>query len=320
MHRHLIAAAITLFFLAMMVLLVKNEILPTLNTGDGIPVSTRQLADEWTGKDEWAALSVNGRPVGALRTVAQRDGTGYHAFLKLVLEGGPVSGKIETAALLNERLELEQLHVTATVPGAETAALELAGLVEHQTLRLRLSSATGVKYQQVDLPRPITMNFAADPFMSGSQMVPGETYALDVYDPVWGMQAGRMKLTLAGTQRATLNGVPFDARIVEAEMGTATTKIWLDQRGDPFRREIRVPLGGGSTSRNEKGAEVPQIVVRLDRIDSPEEMVKYAELRNLPDPPAFQPEDLRGEDSGEPLQALGILPMLVKGSFGNLNK
>jgi hypothetical protein len=317
MLRHLIAVLIVVFFGVMMTSLMRRHVLPTLDRAGGIRLSPSALAEEWAGRDEWTALQVGGRKVGALRTVVQAaEGgrAGYDGFLKFALDGNPAPATLESAARLNERLEIEQIVVQARLAGTEQPALELAGLVQGRQLLVRLSSPTGVKYQQLELPRPITMNFAADPFMASGMLEPGKTYSLDVYDPLWGMQAGRLKMTLAGTRRLHWRGQTFESRIVEAEMGTVKSRIWLDWRGDPLRREIMVPLGAGG-ARAQEGDGAAQLTVMLERIDEPEEMIRHAELRTLPPVPDLLPADMRGENTGEPLQSLGLLPLLMKGSL-----
>lgn len=318
MLRHLIAILIVVFFGVMMTSLMRRHVLPTLERGGGIRLSPSALAEEWAGRDEWTSLLVGGRKVGALRTVVQAgEHGGYDGFLKLALDGSPAPGTVESAARLNDRLEIEQIVVQVRFGESGPPALELAGLVQGRQLQMRLSSPTGVKYQQLELPRPITMNFAADPFMASGMLEPGKTYTLDVYDPLWGMQAGRMKMTLAGTRRLHWRGQTFESKIVEAEMGTVKSRIWLDWRGDPLRREIMVPLGAGG-QRPQEGEESPQLTVTLERLDEPEEMIRHAALRTLPSVPDLQPADMRGENTGEPLQSLGLLPLLMKGGLAGM--
>lgn len=309
MARRLSSLLSILFFAAMMSLLVRDHIWPMFSGGGAIAVSTAEIADIWAGKDEWMTVEVNGASIGAIRNIVQRTPDGYHAFMKAVLEGPLVGGAtISASGLLNTRLELEQIRVTLERPGMERPALELGGLVERNSLLLKLESPSGIRFSEVSLPRPITLNSAADPLMARGKLTAGETYAVDVYDPLWGMRAGRMRFSLKGLETVDTGFERLEATVVEAEMDSITTRVWLDAADEAVRREFRLRAGGG------EGDAGQSLVVRLDRLSAPEKHPKFQALRDLPSLPEYQSADLRGENRGSPLQALGLLPMMLQGA------
>lgn len=315
MLRHFSTLAILAFFVAMMTLLTRDHIMPWIERGDAIPVSMAQVIDAWTGQDEYLHVSVNGRRVGHVRNVNSRridGGDGFESFTTFELAGAGLQARLVSTTLANERLELEQVRLAAYLGGHDEAAIELAGLVHQGTLHLRLESNTGVRYHQMRLREPITMNFAVEPFMASNEMTPGERYAMHIFDPLFGTQSGRLTLEMTGRRQIFVDQERVDATVVEARLQGALMTIYLDENRIPVRREVR--LGGGPQTQ---AASMPEIVLQLDLAGPRSELRSLESLQQLPDPPDYTIEDFRGVDSGEPVGALGLFPMTLR--EGSLN-
>lgn len=309
--RHLLSIAITAFFATMMFLLGRDHVLPGLEYGDSTTVSGAQLADQWVDTDEWNALTFNGTPIGTMRQAVERRGTGFVASMKTVVRSGFVTAELETAASLNERMELQTISMRLS---AGERSVDLDGAFRGRDLYMRLHSATGTKYTHLVLREVPTLNASADALFAGRMMSPGDSYLLDVYDPVWGGQAGKMRISMVGEETIDTDKGPVQARMAEAVMQKIRMRVWLDDLGKPLRREYSYI----AQNRRDGGPAGPTFSLRMDRLpETARRDPKYADLIALPEPPTLAVADLQGENTGEPLQTFGFLPMLLRSQMKN---
>jgi len=316
--RTLYPLAVLVFFGVMMTLLARDHVLPDLRGEEGSRLSAAMLADQWTGRDEWARVSLGRAPVGVLHTTSYREGDTFASAMQLRLDSTLVKGDVRAVATANERLELEAIHVVLDFSAYGIKPAEVSGLVVGGELLLKLETGDGVRHTQVPLKRPLTLNTAADSLLASEQMVAGETYFVDVYDPLWGMQPGRLRMVMTGEERIPVGDALVPTRRVEATMGNVVTRVWTDRQGRQVRREI----GFGTPEDNEqRGGGIPMPFtggprITLDLLDSREAVAAHPELAGLPPLPRFSADDLRGRDTGEPLESFGLLPVIVRGRFG----
>ncbi|MBI5153599.1 hypothetical protein HZA57_00040 [Candidatus Poribacteria bacterium] len=312
MGRVIQGSATVLFFALMMSLLARDYLVPALRHGNATPVNTALLADQFVGTDDWMRLSLNGTEVGAMRTLSFPDSGGYATAMKLVLESPFLTGSVTTAGRLNERLELQQLVAVADFGQLRSGPIEVAGKTEGRQLYLRLQSPSGRRFTRIALRAPISMGAAANPLLAGNNMTAGETYSIDVYDPLWGMQAGKLRMTLAGLEVIEVEGRKHQTRRIETTLGQVVGKTWADANGIEWRREIRFAVAG------EEGAPAPTggaglPALMMERMSPEAGQKDYPMLMELPELPEWTTAELRGTDEGEPLGALGILPALLRG-------
>ncbi len=313
MTRHLITAISIGFFLLMMTLLTRDHIVPMLEYGDATMVSGAQLAESWSGTDEWMTLSFNGQRIGGMRQSVTKFPDGFVATGRTLIRAGFVRASLETAASMNERLELEQVRMALRL--GDGKEIELAGLVEQTTLHLRLESDTGVRHTRIPLREAPTLNISSDALFAGRMMKTGESYLMDVYDPLWGMQAGKMRVAMIGTEEIETETGTVEARIAEAAMQNIRMRIWLDELELPLRREISY-TPNAARRRADAGEARSAFVLRMDRMSEKEKAAAFFEsLHDEPPAPDFSPDDFQGEDRGEPLEASGLLPLLFRSQF-----
>ncbi|MCB2156119.1 hypothetical protein KQI84_14680 [bacterium] len=309
----------------MMSLLFVDHILPTLASGDSTPINTTMLAEQWTGQDDWMELTVNDVPVGVMRLTGGTMGEGYASTAEVLLGASDIlSGTMEMSALLNSHLELTQFVARLNFEDHGIPPLELAGMVEGKELLLRLKSPNGARFHSIDLRHPITLATASDPLMEGSSMRPGETYTVDVYDPLWGMQAGKLHMKVTGVDFIRIRGHAREAKRIESRLGNVVSKVWVDTRREEIlQREIQLaPLNIENRSDSEDGEESklvslgPKLV--MTTIDPIEAAHSFPELAATPDLPDLTPDEMRGEDYGEPLDGFGMLSLLLRGNLSDL--
>jgi len=317
MIRHATAILILAFFTVMMTLLVRDHVLPRLEHGSSSLVSGAQLAEVWNGTDEWMSLYFNGAPVGAMRQRVSRTETGYLAQGRTMLRAGFLAADLVTVATLNERLEITRFKVSFDT-GADDP-LELAGVVEGLAMNLRLKSPTGVRFTRTSLKQPPTLNISSDALFASRMMRDGQSYLMDVYDPLWGMNAGTMRIAMIGTESIEVDGETYDVKMAEAAMQNIRMRIWLDDVEVPLRREISWVPSRGHRGRAGDREVQPSFVLRLDRImDEDQSLPRLEPLWHLPEAPDLTIDKVRGKNRGEPLDAFGLLPILLKSRFESL--
>jgi len=298
MTRHLLSIAIVLFFGAMMTFLARDHIIPMVEYGDATTVSGAQLSDTWSGIDEWSRVSFNNAPIGIMRQVVTQTGEGYAASVEAIIETPFLEASVHGSAVMNDRLELEEFIMNLT-KGNGKDAMQLAGLVTGGTLYLRLKSPTGMQFTDIRLSDPITLNLTADALMSSAMLRPGESYLMDVYDPLWGMDAGKMRVTMVGDETITLPGGSTETIRVETAMSKIRMVVWLDpETRQPVRREVSYERGRRDSGQSFGG--LARLALSMTRIPLDQRSrEEYAELRTQIDPPDLELDEMRGENQGD---------------------
>ncbi len=320
MTRHLIAAAIMLFFAVMMTFLVRDQIIPRWEYGDSTHVSNAQIADVWSGTDEWNRLYLNGQEIGVLNQSAkQLDDGGFLTTMMVNVRAGWIQAKLESVATLNPQLQLDQIRL-ALDTGGQDKTLELAGRTDQHNLFLRLSSPTGTKYTQLALKTPITLNITADAFMKNVAMEQGKSYLMDIYDPIWRSQAGKMSVTKIGEEEIEVDGKMVRAMQIEATMSNMRSRIWIDEKQEPVKREIEMFTSRLPRKDSPRVNAAPRINLVMIRITDLEELNQLKKSLDEPEPPRYEYDELKGENTGEPLEAFGLLPMLIKNQMNSLKQ
>jgi hypothetical protein len=289
-----------------------DYLLPRWALGDATPLSTASVLDTYNGTDEWLRVRLNGIPVGDMRVIVEPSTTheGFVGWLILDIQSPLLRARLESTSVLNPRLEMEQVQVNVRWTGDEKADVELAGLVHQRRLLTRIVTATSVLHRELPLQRPLTMNFAADQVLTSSAIQAGQTYAIDLFDPVWGLAAGRMRVKLASAENIEVAGRSIRTRVIEATLPTGMMRVWINDRDQIVRRAVS--LGKPDDEPGTTSSLVSGIEIRLDQM-TPEEITRAVpRLSNLPDPPNLSPSDLRGSDQGDLLESVGLLPLILR--------
>ncbi|MEQ8822483.1 MAG: hypothetical protein RLY93_19785 [Sumerlaeia bacterium] len=314
------------FFAVMMTLLARDYLIPEFTDDGATAVSTDMLADQWFGQDDWYRIYLNGSPIGAMRTTTMNSPEeGFGAIMQLALQNGPVKGKLETATLLDDRLQLRQVSAAVQMPFLGQVTLAGAVTDNNNAIRLRLKSDEGVRYTELALGGPVTVPASMDPLFVGDAMVVGQTYKMDVYDPVFGNAAGRMTFEVAAIEdmRGEDGKYYRGLKRIDARMQNIETRYWVTDEGVVVQRQIRLVPANGNKKKDEVDDETDtglgSFRITMKRLDPVMAAVEYADLRTLPELPDYELSELQGEDEGEPLGRFSLIGLLLKGkaeSFG----
>jgi hypothetical protein len=325
--RTLQSAAITLFFLAMMALLVRDHVIPSLSRGTGIDVDRRVLADSWSNQDDWMRIKLGGQALGALRTTAEGEsGTeNYTMTSHLDLQAGFLKARLLSASRLNKNLELQTVKVRVCyttmggkllspeeldAPELPAKALELVGLVEGNVARFRVRRDESVQYFEQRLARPVTLADSVTPILRGQMLTKGVDYAIDVYDPMFGNNAGKLTVNYLRDEEEQLDGEPETMKKVQLKYQNSRMLLTVDTNGNVVRREIPLIAPSQASSTNEVD-KVPTLV--LERVKTADARRDYPELEYVPDPPTLTAADVTGVSKGELLKGVNLFSVIAPG-------
>lgn len=321
---------IVAFFAAMMTLLFRDHVIPSLTRSPGVEVDRRILTDSWANQDDWMEIRLGGMVLGAMRTVAeQEDDESYTVYGHLELRGGFVRGRLISSARLNPRLEVESARMAAHLPtgGGELAtgedlagpelpegAIELLALLRGQRMNVRISRGDAVNFLSESLPRPVTVADSINPILRGEMLSEGVVYSTDLYDPFFGGGAGQAQLEWVNTaKRIGDDGEEEEVREVELRVAGSKTTLFVDQNGNIIRREIPLMTGAGVGA----GADAVPRLVLLHR--QPQQMQEeYPGLLFLPEHPPISPGEVTGTNRGEVFRGLSLFSLVGDNLTGRL--
>lgn len=320
---------ITLFFLVMMGLLLRDHVIPSLTRGEGVEVDRRVLADSWANQDDWMVIRLGNEEIGALRTTAEEDSRSsarrvYTVTSNLELRTRLIRGRVLSAARLNGNLELQALRVRAHFPGLGAkplaakdldaqelprGAFELSGLVDGLNARFSLRKDDAVQFFQQHLARSVTMVDSITPVLRAQMLNKGVDYTIDVYDPLYGNNSGKMLLTYVDDVVESIDGTPQSVRKVELRFASSRMTLLVDSVGNVLRREI--PLLAPTQAGQSAGGSVPVLV--LERLDRAVARAKYPELVYTPETPQVTARDVQGENRGDVIKGINIFSLIGSG-------
>lgn len=331
MLRILQSIVVTAFFGVMMFLLARDHVLPNWNRGEGIEVDRAVLADSWANQDEFMEIRLGDQVLGAVRTTAERESAedAYSGTTHLKIGTGVFNARLMAAMRMNRRLELEHGRVRVNVPPlggrlltpaeleAETLprdSYEMLAMVEGADLAVLLRSQTGVRHLAQRLARPITIADSITPILSGRMLTRNVVYAIDIYDPFFGTNAGKAELEWVGEEMRVIDGEVTTVRQVELRANRATIRIFVDKDGRVLKREIPLLAPGPTAATAAAGTTDPNApVISLVRMEPMAARAKYPDLEHVPTLVTVSRADVTGKDSGELLKGFGLFSLLGRG-------
>ncbi len=326
---------VTGFFLTMAFFLFRDHIMPDWTKGDGIEIDRSVLTDAWSNEDEWLDVSLGDYKLGGYRTVTEYEElenyylTASHIQLDLPF----LKGRLISSARMNRNLELESYRIRLNIPptgkepmsGQELDSFtdqvppnvyEIVGLVEGLTQRMRIRSADGVQYKKLSLSRPMTMADSITPLLRSNMLTRDITYAVDIYDPMWGNNAGAVELEWVDTVPPPSEFQDRQAlKKIELRYSGTTTTLLVDNTGTVMRRTISLlQTMPGQT-------DLPSDIkagLQMDRLDPGNGRRIYPGLNYIPEAPTITRDDVTGEDSGQVVQRTSLMS-LISGASGGAN-
>ncbi|MCX8036952.1 MAG: hypothetical protein N3D11_07870 [Candidatus Sumerlaeia bacterium] len=237
----LLPAAITLFWLIMMMLLLRNQVFHQ-RRGQPIDVTPALLTEQWQDFTEWMKLTIGGQSEGICFTSIRRrnEAGGYLAanriWIRLGLWGGQYDFRIENTALLDSLFRLQSAQSSVHLAG-ET--MRFAALSDGTRLfyRWQYGDQTRVGLQHLD--RPISLLEAVRPLAAQRlDLRVGTVYRLPVLDSTWSLREGVAEIRVEALETLRLDGKAFRAYRLAIQLGPFTSKTWVSPDGEVLRREF----------------------------------------------------------------------------------
>jgi len=214
-RRLAVSAAITLFWLAMMALLVRDYVLPLRASADALPLASGQLAGNWRDFEEWMSLRVGEKSDGVSYTLVEQreDGGDFLAanrtWLDLDLLGARHAFRLETVALLDPQFALQCATVVLRI---DDTPLQFKTLVTPRRLLYRLEFEGQVHVGAQPLKGPVSLLEAVRPLVAQRlELAVGRVYRLPVFDSTWSLRQG-----VAEIRVEALDDIPFQGQMVQA--------------------------------------------------------------------------------------------------------
>jgi hypothetical protein len=292
-------AVVTGFWLAMMVSLVRNHLLPARGGGEGRRLDVAGLAEDWRDLEEWMEVCWGGAPIGvAMGSVeALEGGLGFRLVSRASLElsAGPLKKSVRfwAVAKLDGDLLLDSFRVFAR---AGPGSLDLNGFVWEDRLCLKFWSPTGaLRRAYWPLEEPISLLEALRPLAARRiDLEEGATYRVAAFDPIWFGRAGEAKIEVLGRETIEVGGRRVEATRVVTTLAGQRTTSWVGEDRSVLRYEILEGLTLEATDRERVLARHPDFATKpaLPQFDV-EEFAYNLELIDL--------------SQGSPLESLGRL-------------
>jgi len=238
----LLAAAITVFWAAMMTALVKREIAPAWS--GAAPVSYEALL----ARNELARRSKMGiyfrrRRIGAVETDVQRArGRKIDISSRMTLAMGELNLPFVDAlgpitiiftARVDEDDGLRQFSIFVGHP----LGIHIEGKVQGGRLRL-VSELAGSSKEETSIPfDPHTiMSNALSPFLGVRNLRVGKEWRFAALDPLT-RRVKMVRLKVTGRETLLLDGREFGVFVVEAAQGSLQFRSWITPEGEVVRQD-----------------------------------------------------------------------------------
>ncbi len=305
--RFWIPAAIVLFWGIMMTSLLKDRILPERIRARQALVDDEVLATKWHDIAEWSWISRQGRRCGAsgLEIVQEkrpnlewRNQITYRmdqvTTLDVAAFGQQQTVVIKIAVQLRRDFQVDCFRAQAVTP---LLTLECEGFAEGNRLYYRLSNiARGLEqtaqtydYGYLEVGKQsLSMIDAVKPMMARhGNLIVGETYSFDTFDPFGGMSMQKAVVRVAGTEEIQVGKTKHDCFRLETTVGDITRKTWVDEMGQTIRREILMGYMGETATRARVGQAYPAMTekITLPEIDRAEFKTQAKEIHLTPAAP-----------------------------------
>lgn len=297
MKAKIIGGLITVFWLTMMVLLVKNTMLSRNMLGPMLRLDPSILAENWQDYEEWMLIGSAKMPQGASTTQFKRlaQGNGYAVTSRLVLpvQMGNFREALHLAAVvrLDSQFTLSQFRVRMTFYGN---TWQLEGLVRGKNLLYKIERNSQKTVNVLRLRRPLTLLEGASSLLPRNfPLEVGKSYRIDVFDPFWMFQKGEVIITVAEWERINIAGRTYGAYRIESQLGNFTTISWVNEEGRTLRRQLTGTIVMEATS--------PDVVIKL-----------FPELKEPLLLPELTVKDFESPRTGE-MNGKGIMNILEGG-------
>ncbi|HUT24942.1 MAG TPA: hypothetical protein VM492_11410 [Sumerlaeia bacterium] len=317
----IVPAGVTAFWVAMMSSLVVHEILPARIRAENALIEPEILALQWTDIHEWGWIRRGGEDLGAMAlTLTQnradspreKGQAGYRVVqnIEVMFPVGLLRQPLEVRLTLDLTPDFQVSRFVGAIV-ASLFELECAGFVHDDVLYYHLARPNHAPvFGAQRLRRPLSLMAAIRPMITRHfNLHVGETYSINVLDPiapmaVASMRNGQAAVTVAAEETIEVDGEKIETFRLDTTFAGITKSSWVDKRGVTLRRELFQAMV------LERGSK-PAILIKYPNLDR---------IRRIPDfDVALYQERAKAAEENAPEAGNGmgiesIIPALLGGS------
>jgi hypothetical protein len=275
---HLAGAAVVLFWLALMALLVRDVHFgaPGSSTlGEG-PEGKPLIA---SSQREWKEIFLKDKKVGYAVSLIEPYQAGYfiqeEIFLRLNLMGLGNSLHSVTQCRVDEGFLLRSFHFALS---SGVVRFHVTGRVEDEQMLVETGRGKDRKTQALKLVKRPMVGAGLTYYLRTRELRVGEVFRLPVFDPST-MAQKEMLLRVSSREPVTISRIPYDAFRLEAEMWGKKISTWVGTDGTVLKEEGFM----GLTAVKSSAARAPEDLDPSGGTDL-YELTSVKPDRALPDP------------------------------------
>ncbi len=299
--RIVLSAAIVAFWLFMVGSLLYRYVFTRVPVpADTTSIEASSLAMDQVQYEEWMELKSNNMAIGVFHTSLLPDEEGerrYRGDMDLIVDlGGVVPNfSIRAMVFLDSILTLQKLHVVASLMNVEWS---ITGIVHNKELLYSMKRGDESYAGKMGVKGQTTLLDSANSLIGRKfNLIPGESYRISVFDPVWNFSAGDVIITVVGSEDITVDDSTFQTYKIATHMGKFQSFSWVTREGDTIKRKIGDNLEMIRVSPEEARMRFPELA---DELTMP--MLEYDEvLRQISE-----------QKKGVTFQPLSLLSRLIK--------
>ncbi|PKO18781.1 hypothetical protein CVU37_05220 [candidate division BRC1 bacterium HGW-BRC1-1] len=304
--RAIIGATITLLWVVMMFLLVRDNIIPQRRAQNlaATSIDPATLTANWHDIEEPMLIRFKNKGIGgALTRITRADTTAtlYHADMRFILNLDMLDlsrrVQINAQAELNSGFNLSKFHLEGNLAAL---TMSITG-VEHNgelLIEVRHGDETPARARYT-MDKSISFLEAVRPLaLRNFKIETGAAISLPVVDPVWSMELGTAEISVGPREKIELTSGTVEAFRVETRLNDIVSSSWVDEQGLTLRRQI----AGGFT---------------LDRADLAEVLRAAPHINKPAEPYGLNPADF-ADITPRPLKSIadpGSSPLAVLSQF-----
>ena len=105
-------------------------------------------------------------------------------------------------------------------------------------------------------------------------LIPGESYRVPVFDPLWNFSGGDVVITVVGTEKLDINGKRYEVYRVVTNLGKFQIVTWVTEAGETVKRKVGEQLVMEKISHEQAIKLFPELDKELEMPDFDEQQLE----------------------------------------------
>ncbi|MCD6385369.1 hypothetical protein J7M23_06285 [Candidatus Sumerlaeota bacterium] len=285
-RRTIISILIVAFWLVMVYTLLNRYVFTDIPmTADTTLITPESLLQENVQYKEWMQLFAHHTPIGIFHTSLepkkQKGITLYKGKMDFILSMGSTVPKVSIRGIveLNEHLVLQQLYVLARLLNVEW---KIFAIVKNKEMLYLMQRDDESFVGTINMKsQPTLLDSASNLISRRFNLIPGVSYRISVFDPMWNFNAGEMVITVVGTENLIIDNEEVETYKLITTLGSLRIVSWVTRDGVTIKRTIgnqlemvKIPARKAIVMFPELGQELEFPDINLDELSKSAEKQK----------------------------------------------